>query len=44
LCRHGARSLQCVAYLQQQGHSAVYNIAGGIDAWSREVDASLPRD
>jgi rhodanese-related sulfurtransferase len=43
LCHHGARSLQCVAYLQQQGHPAVYNIAGGIDAWSREVDASVPR-
>jgi len=43
LCHHGARSLQCVAYLQQQGHTAVYNVAGGIDAWSREVDASVPR-
>ncbi len=43
LCHHGARSLQCVAYLQQQGHSAVYNVAGGIDAWSCEVDASVPR-
>lgn len=43
LCHHGARSLQCVAYLHQQGHEAVYNVAGGIDAWSREVDASVPR-
>lgn len=43
LCHHGARSLQCTAYLQQQGHGAVYNVAGGIDAWSREVDASVPR-
>jgi rhodanese-related sulfurtransferase len=43
LCHHGARSLQCVAYLLHQGHAAVYNIAGGIDAWSREVDASVPR-
>lgn len=43
LCHHGARSLQCVAYLRNQGHSAVYNVAGGIDAWSREVDAAVPR-
>ncbi len=43
LCHHGARSLQCVAFLQQQGHTAVYNVAGGIDAWSREVDAAVPR-
>lgn len=43
LCHHGARSLQCVAFLAQQGYEAVYNIAGGIDAWSREVDADVPR-
>lgn len=43
LCHHGMRSLQCVAFLAQQGFSTVYNIAGGIDAWSREVDASVPR-
>ena len=43
LCHHGARSLQCVAFLQQQGHEAAYNVAGGIDAWSREVDPAVPR-
>jgi len=43
LCHHGARSLQCVAFLQQQGFTAVYNVVGGIDAWSCEVDASVPR-
>ncbi len=43
LCHHGARSLQCVAFLRQQGYEAAYNVAGGIDAWSREVDASIPR-
>jgi rhodanese-related sulfurtransferase len=43
LCHHGARSQQCVAFLRAQGFEAVYNIAGGIDAWSREVDASVPR-
>lgn len=43
LCHHGARSAQCVVFLQRQGYEAVYNIAGGIDAWSREVDGSVPR-
>ena len=43
LCHHGARSQQCVAFLQRQGFDAVYNVAGGIDAWSREVDPSMPR-
>jgi rhodanese-related sulfurtransferase len=43
LCHHGVRSQHCVAFLQQQGFDAVYNIAGGIDAWSREVDGKVPR-
>jgi rhodanese-related sulfurtransferase len=43
LCHHGARSWQCVAFLQQQGFEAVYNVAGGIDAWSRDVDHQVPR-
>lgn len=43
LCHHGGRSGQCVAFLQRQGFEAVYNIAGGIDAWSREVDPAVPR-
>ena len=43
LCHHGARSWQCVAFLQQQGFEAVYNVSGGIDAWSREIDPAVPR-
>ncbi|MBP6899403.1 MAG: sulfurtransferase [Burkholderiaceae bacterium] len=43
LCHHGMRSLQCVAFLQRQGFDAVYNVQGGIDAWSLEVDPTLPR-
>ena len=43
LCHHGMRSLQCVAFLQHQGFGHAYNLAGGIDAWSREVDATVPR-
>jgi rhodanese-related sulfurtransferase len=42
LCHHGMRSLQVVAFLERQGYEHVYNVAGGIDAWSREVDASVP--
>jgi rhodanese-related sulfurtransferase len=42
LCHHGMRSLQVVAFLERQGYERVYNVAGGIDAWSREVDASVP--
>lgn len=43
ICHHGVRSLQVVAFLQRQGYESVYNLAGGIDAWSIEVDPSVPR-
>ena len=43
ICHHGVRSAQVVAFLMQHGHDAVYNLAGGIDAWSTEVDARVPR-
>jgi rhodanese-related sulfurtransferase len=42
LCHHGMRSLQVANYLSQNGFSEVVNIAGGIDAWSREVDSAVP--
>ena len=42
-CHHGMRSLQVVAFLARQGYENVYNLAGGIDAWSCEADASVPR-
>lgn len=42
LCHHGVRSLQVALFLEREGFKHVFNIAGGIDAWSREVDASVP--
>jgi rhodanese-related sulfurtransferase len=43
ICHHGARSAQVVAFLLQQGYSRVYNLAGGVEAWSTQVDAAVPR-
>jgi len=43
LCHHGARSQHVAAFLAQRGFTRVANIAGGIDAWSRERDAAVPR-
>ncbi|PXW94694.1 rhodanese-related sulfurtransferase [Sphaerotilus hippei] len=43
LCHHGMRSLQVAHFLERQSHAEVYNIAGGIDAWSNQVDATTPR-
>lgn len=43
LCHHGVRSLQVVAFLSQHGFANVYNLAGGIDAWSLRVAPQVPR-
>jgi len=42
-CHHGARSAQVVAFLERAGFASAYNLAGGIDAWSRDVDPGVPR-
>ncbi|MCV2367173.1 rhodanese-like domain-containing protein [Roseateles oligotrophus] len=42
-CHHGVRSLQVVAFLLRAGFTSVYNLAGGIDAWSLGVDVAVPR-
>ncbi len=41
LCRSGRRSLEVARFLQQKGFNVV-NLAGGILAWSRDVDATIP--
>ena len=43
LCHHGVRSMQVAAFLHGRGFSHVVNIAGGINAWSCELDASIAR-
>ena len=43
ICHHGARSAQVVAFLLQQGYPSVYNLTGGVDAWSVAVDPGVPR-
>jgi rhodanese-related sulfurtransferase len=42
LCHHGMRSAQMCQWLVSQGFTNVKNITGGIDAYSRLVDASIP--
>jgi rhodanese-related sulfurtransferase len=43
LCHHGVRSQQVAIFLLQQGFSRIANISGGINAWSQELDSSVPR-
>jgi len=39
----GTRSMDAAAYFAGHGFENVKSLRGGIDAWSRDVDASLPR-
>ena len=42
-CHHGVRSLRVATWLRTRGFTLVQSMAGGIDAWSTEVDPSVPR-
>jgi len=42
LCHHGARSQRVAMFLNAYGFENVANIAGGIAAWSQEVDPTVP--
>jgi rhodanese-related sulfurtransferase len=43
LCHSGGRSARVASFLVQQGFARVINVKGGIEAWSDEVDPSIPR-
>jgi adenylyltransferase/sulfurtransferase len=42
-CKMGGRSAQATRILKDAGFAKVRNLTGGILAWSRDVDASVPR-
>lgn len=43
ICHHGYRSLQATLFLKSKGFIKVRNVKGGIDAWSLQIDATVPR-
>jgi rhodanese-related sulfurtransferase len=43
ICRSGGRSLQVARFLAAHGFSSVANLTGGILAWSRDVDPTIPQ-
>jgi rhodanese-related sulfurtransferase len=43
LCHHGVRSQRVAYYLQTLGFENLYNLTGGIDAWSKEVDPTMTK-
>ena len=42
ICHHGVRSYQVAMFLEQRGFSRILNLSGGIAAWARQVDPSMP--
>lgn len=42
ICHHGVRSWRVAKFLESEGFANVINLAGGIDAWSKEIDSSIP--
>ena len=42
ICHHGVRSLKVIQYLRQQSFEQLINLDGGVDAWARQVDTSMP--
>lgn len=43
ICHHGVRSMSVTAWLREQGFEQAQSLRGGIDAWSAEIDTSIPR-
>ncbi len=43
ICHHGVRSPSTAAWLREQGFERAQSLRGGIDAWSAEIDPSIPK-
>ena len=43
ICRSGGRSLEVARFLEHNGFVSVANLAGGILAWSRDLDPAIPQ-
>ena len=42
-CHHGIRSQAAAEYFRREGFRNLFNLTGGIDAWSQLVDPTVPR-
>jgi rhodanese-related sulfurtransferase len=43
ICRSGGRSAEVARFLSARGFASVFNLAGGILAWSRDLDPKIPQ-
>jgi len=42
VCHHGARSFQAGMFLEQMGFTSIINLQGGVAAWARDADPTMP--
>ena len=42
-CHHGGRSLRVTQWLRGNGYPNTQNMSGGINAWSEQIDSSIPK-
>jgi monothiol glutaredoxin len=43
LCHHGVSSARAAEHFRAEGFRALFNVEGGIEAWSQQIDPSVPR-
>ncbi len=43
VCHHGVRSAHAAIGLERLGFETLFNLSGGMDRWSRDVDPAVPR-
>lgn len=42
ICHHGVRSFHVARFLEHNGFANVINLTGGVDAWAKEADPTMP--
>jgi rhodanese-related sulfurtransferase len=42
ICHHGGRSMHVAMFLERHGFTSAFNLTGGVDAWARQVDPTMP--
>lgn len=43
ICHHGMRSAQVAMFLERQGFEHIHNLTGGLAAWAKCVDSTMPQ-
>ena len=43
ICHHGIRSMHVAMWLESKGFTRLFNLTGGLDQWSLQIDPNIPR-